>query len=104
MVLSLFVLCLTIHLNPLTAAEELPWSSILADLPLPPKNNGSRIDLNVRMDEKNLCNHEFCSCDEPFVLKCNGAGANFSLNPWEFPLPNTVAEVRQKFGIFEFCF
>ena len=102
MVFSLFVLCLTIHLNPLTAAEEFPWSSILADLPLPPKNNGSRIDLSVRMDEKNLCNHDFCSCHEPFVLKCNGAGAELSLNPFEFSLPQTVTEVRQKFGLFEF--
>ena len=103
MMLSLFILLLTVQLNPLAMAQKLPWSSIQQELSMPPKNNGSRINPDVleegewglRMDIDSLCLHQFCSCDEPFVLQCNCAGAEIALRPFEFSLPNTVTEVRK---------
>ena len=106
MMLSFLFLTLTVQLNQLATAMELPWSSILQELSPPPPKNASRInpdvleegDWGLRMNIDSLCLHQFCSCDEPFVLQCNCAGAQISLRPFEFSLPNSVTEVRKLEG------
>ena len=106
MMLSFVFLALTAQLNPLATGQELPWSSIQQELSLPAPNNASRInsdvldggDWGLRMNIDSLCLHQFCPCDEPFVLQCNCAGAQIALRPFQFSLPNSVTEVRKLEG------